>query len=138
MFERPVEILASKRVCGQRTVMVLGRSWGGGIAVVRKMTTVLRAVVQPCRHLLFEHRNSLSAKMCGQPPKFGRWCYILNYPMSTSPQHPGLFPNLIKLRILHVCQGTCMGFVAFDVNPLLVVDVVVSRAVGTSGLELTN
>ena len=79
------------------------------IAIVRKMTTVLRARVQPCRYLLFEHRNSLSAKMCGQPPKFGCWCYILNYPMSTYPQHPGLFPNLIKWRILHVRQGTSMS-----------------------------
>ena len=37
-----------------------------GIAIVRKMTTVLRSGVQSCRHLLLKHWNLLSVKICGQ------------------------------------------------------------------------
>ena len=41
-----------------------------GIAVVRKITTVLQAGMQPCRHLLFGHKNSLFTKKCEKPLTF--------------------------------------------------------------------
>ena len=67
-FDRPGESQRHKRIVAE------GHSWCQdilgdiGIGIVRRMAMVLPAGVQTCRHLLFEHRNSLSVKMCGQNP----------------------------------------------------------------------
>ena len=69
VFESPGEFPRGKQALAK------GHSWCQNIlenvriSIVRKMTTVLRAGVQRCRHLLFErYGNSLSVMMCGQPP----------------------------------------------------------------------
>ena len=66
VFECPGEFRRRKRTVAKGHSLCQDVLGVVGIAITRKMTTVLRAVVQPCRCFLFVHKNLLSAKMCGQ------------------------------------------------------------------------